>query len=171
MKEQLHQRSSADGPRSHSQQHRLSWNRHSQAQGKTRKRLDLTNIELSVSLKHSRRMIDESRTSNTATASWILKCVLGNMVPLVQQHETCTVLLDLTSLAPDSPIYGVCLISHFFLVRRGTNLCRRSSDEYHFELSHLHCFCRSSVVYALCVYHYGGLDEAMSQCLESLLQI
>ena len=50
------------------------------------------------------------------------------------------------------------------LVRWGTNLCRRSSDERCSELKQLQhfCNCRSSVVKDLRLLKCGGLDKTMA---------
>ena len=64
----------------------------------TPNRLDLDKLHLFVSLKYSWELIDEWRTSNTARVSYLSKPVLLDVVPLVQELWTCTVLLDSTSL-------------------------------------------------------------------------
>ena len=59
----------------------------------TRNRLDPNKVDV-VSLKHSSGLIDEWRTSNAASVSYLSKHVLNNVVPLVQELRTCTELLS-----------------------------------------------------------------------------
>ena len=54
----------------------------------TRNRMDPNKVDV-VSLKHSWGLIDEWRTSNAVSVSYLSKPLLNNVVPLVQKLRTC----------------------------------------------------------------------------------